>query len=318
MPTSQRGCFRLFRFAGIDVYLHWSWLLVGYFEVKSRAGLFRSPAWNMAEYLALFGIVLLHEFGHALACRQVGGVANRIVLWPLGGIAYVNPPPRPGAWLWSIAAGPLVNVILLPLTLGLYMLCGMAGVALELPDLLHFLWVLVVMNLALLLFNLLPVYPLDGGQILQALLWFIVGRARSLLIVSVLGLLVGLGMIALALSAREFWLGIIAAFIALRSWAGFQQARGLARLARAERHQGFACPSCRAAPLKGAFWWCDQCRQPFDTFDQGAVCPACGKQFAATACLECRNGHPLSDWILKEVPADNVHQDRLTEMGSKG
>src|SRR5216683_8181095 len=191
MSTSQSGSFRLLRFAGIDVYLHWSWLVVGYFEVKSRAGQFRSPAWNLAEYFTLFGIVLLHEFGHALACRQVGGVANRIVLWPLGGIAYVNPPPRPGAFLWSIAAGPLVNVVLVPLTLGLFMLCGIAGVAADLPDLHDFLWAVVVINLGLLLFNLLPIYPLDGGQIVQALLWFIVGRARSLWIVSVLGLLVG-------------------------------------------------------------------------------------------------------------------------------
>lgn len=72
--------------------------------------------WNIAEYLALFGIVLLHEFGHALACRQVGGKAERVVLWPLGGIALVQPPPRPGALLWSIAAGPLVNLVLVPLT----------------------------------------------------------------------------------------------------------------------------------------------------------------------------------------------------------
>src|SRR5579864_5360255 len=58
-------------------------------------------------------VVLLHEYGHALACRQVGGTADRIVLWPLGGVAYVNPPPRAAATLWSIAAGPLVNVALL-------------------------------------------------------------------------------------------------------------------------------------------------------------------------------------------------------------
>jgi Zn-dependent protease len=69
------------------------------------------------EYLALFSIVLMHEFGHALACRQVGGTADQILLWPFGGVAYVNPPQRPGAMLWSIAAGPLVNVALFPLLL---------------------------------------------------------------------------------------------------------------------------------------------------------------------------------------------------------
>ncbi len=79
----------------------------------SRAKSYSSITWNVLEYLALFLIVMLHEFGHALACRQVGGTANQIVLWPLGGVAYVNPPQRPGATLWSIAAGPLVNVAFL-------------------------------------------------------------------------------------------------------------------------------------------------------------------------------------------------------------
>src|SRR6478672_1278221 len=84
---------------------------------SSRNTRYSSIGWNVAEYLALFLIVTLHEFGHAMACRQVGGTANQIVLWPLGGVAYVDPPPRPGATLWSIAAGPLVNVVLMPLLL---------------------------------------------------------------------------------------------------------------------------------------------------------------------------------------------------------
>src|ERR1700758_1152893 len=114
MPTGRDGSIRLFGLAGIDVFLHWSWFLVAVYEIQSRSGRYSSILWNILEYLALFLIVLLHEFGHALACRQVGGNANRIVLWPLGGVAYVDPPPRPGATLWSIAAGPLVNVVMLP------------------------------------------------------------------------------------------------------------------------------------------------------------------------------------------------------------
>ena len=103
------GSVRLFQIAGIRVYVHWSWLLVAGIELRVRQNSYLSPAWNVAEYLTLFLIVLLHEFGHALACRTVGGRADEIVRWPLGGIAYVSPPPRPGAVLWSIAAGPLVN-----------------------------------------------------------------------------------------------------------------------------------------------------------------------------------------------------------------
>src|SRR5712691_9926381 len=111
LPTRQ-GSFRLFRFAGIDVFLHWSWFAVALVELQWRAKMYSSPTWNVLEYLTLFAIVTMHEFGHALACRSVGGMANQIVLWPLGGVAYVAPPQRPGAMLWSIAAGPLVNVVL--------------------------------------------------------------------------------------------------------------------------------------------------------------------------------------------------------------
>src|SRR5712692_222650 len=123
MPSFQNGSVRLFRFAGIDLFLHWSWFLVAAYEINGRTTTYSALTWNVLEYLSLFLIVMLHEFGHALACRQVGGNANRIVLWPLGGVAYVDPPPRPGATLWSIAAGPLVNVALFPILT----LTGMLG-----------------------------------------------------------------------------------------------------------------------------------------------------------------------------------------------
>src|SRR5271169_6140370 len=119
MLSARQGSIHLFRFAGVDVFLHWSWFLVAAYEIQLRKGSYSSVTWNVLEYLALFLIVMLHEFGHALACRQVGGRADRIVLWPLGGVAYVDPPPRPGATLWSIAAGPLVNVALIPILTGL-------------------------------------------------------------------------------------------------------------------------------------------------------------------------------------------------------
>ena len=112
--------------------------------------------------------MLLHEFGHALACRQVGGQADRIMLWPLGGVAFVQPPPRPGAHLWSIAAGPLVNVALVPVTIVAYVLANRAGLRQVNPDFVHFLLSIGFINFGLLVFNMLPVYPLDGRQILQA------------------------------------------------------------------------------------------------------------------------------------------------------
>jgi len=95
MTPTRQGSFHLFRFAGIDIFLHWSWFVVAVIEVQNRSGSYTSITWNVLEYLALFAIVLMHECGHALACRQVGGHADQIVLWPLGGVAYVDPPPGP-------------------------------------------------------------------------------------------------------------------------------------------------------------------------------------------------------------------------------
>ncbi len=189
MNGIRQNAIRLFRFNGIDVSLHWSWFLVAAYEIGDRQTAYSSITWNVAEYLALFLIVMLHEFGHALACRQVGGVANQIVLWPLGGVAYVNPPQRPGAYLWSIAAGPLVNVALLPILKIVGILFRSQGLAQELPNAFLLLQAVAWINLRLLIFNILPIYPLDGGQILRSLLWFVMGRARSLMAATVIGFL---------------------------------------------------------------------------------------------------------------------------------
>src|SRR5271165_4177343 len=207
MPSASQGSIRLFRFSGIDVFLHWSWFLVAAIEIQNRKGAYSSVTWNVLEYLALFLIVTLHEFGHALACRQVGGRADRIVLWPLGGVAYVDPPQRPGATLWSIVAGPLVNLVLLPILTVLGLLSRSAGWAAAMPDAYALLRTIWLINLGLLIFNILPIYPLDGGQILRSLLWFVAGRARSLMVATILGFVGILGFIGLAFWAHDTWLG---------------------------------------------------------------------------------------------------------------
>src|SRR3954464_9597150 len=134
------GTIRLFKFSGIQVYLHFSWFLIAAYQFTRLKGMYASPIWAIAEYLSLFAIVLLHEFGHALACRQTGGQANQIVLWPLGGIAFVNPPRRPGAMLWSIAAGPLVNVLLFPILSAILFFVGVPDGTVPGTDLMRFFW----------------------------------------------------------------------------------------------------------------------------------------------------------------------------------
>jgi Zn-dependent protease len=180
MLSKSKGSIRLFHALGVDVFLHWSWFLVAAYEIQSRSGRYSSVVWNALEYLSLFLIVLLHEFGHAMACRQVGGTANRIILWPMGGVAFVNPPQRAGATLWSIAAGPLVNVALLPALIFATWMSRRLGWMISHHDLYVLLRHILGIDIVLLLFNMLPVFPLDGGQILRSLLWFVMGRGRSL------------------------------------------------------------------------------------------------------------------------------------------
>ena len=296
LPTRQ-GSIQLFRFAGIDIFLHWSWFLVAVYEINNRRTQYTSLVWNTLEYVALFCIILLHELGHALACRQVGGKANQIVLWPLGGVAYVSPPPRPGATLWSIAAGPLVNAILAP-PLTLLVVLGSTGWAQEMPNAYAFVHSVCLINYGLLIFNLLPIYPLDGGQILRALLWFFMGRANSLLVSTVIGFIGVAGLVVLAVVDKSPWLGVVAVFILLNCWRGLLQARVLAKAAKLPRREGFACPSCKEPPFRGALWRCSKCQKPFDTFESMATCPNCGTQFPVTQCFECGSANPIEAWVL--------------------
>jgi Zn-dependent protease len=299
----------LFKLFGIQVYLHWSWLVVAFISIQSRSKLYDSLGWNVAEYLSLFMIVLMHEFGHSLACRSVGGRADRILLWPLGGVAFVDPPQRPGAVLWSIVAGPLVNVILIPVT---YLIAYQYD-ALRLhgtfTDFQRYLQALVIINTGLLVFNMLPIYPLDGGQILRALLWFMVGSAQSLLIATVIGLVgAGLG-VALALFVfRDIWLTIIAGFAALQSWNGFQRAKAMGVIESTPRHVGVRCPKCGNAPPAMPVWTCN-CGNPIDIFASQGRCPNCGAFFHSVPCPFCGKSSSLNEWTSQVSRADVIRQN---------
>jgi Zn-dependent protease len=241
MSKKIHGAVRLFEFHGIDLHLHWTWfLLVGFLVYlnATTSQVFSNPTWHVVLILGLFLIVTLHEFGHALACRSVGGAAENIVLWPLGGIAFVRPPDRPGAVLWSIAAGPLVNVALVPVTFGLALAVGVSGVPASLgdvgTDLQTLLALLAGINVIILAFNMLPIYPLDGGQILQSILWLFLGKSKSLMIVAYIGmagaalLFVGAITIGFLTPQDPVFLMLIALFIGWQAYNGLRMAKALA------------------------------------------------------------------------------------------
>ncbi len=236
----QSGSIRLFKAWGIEVFLHFSWFIIAAYQLTTRRHGYTSPVFAVYEYLALFAIVLMHEFGHALACRQTGGIANRIMLWPLGGIAFVQPPQRAGAQLWAIAAGPLVNVVLLPIFFIAQIVGTQLGLQFRAPDGYRLLHMVALINLSLLVFNLLPIYPLDGGQILRSLLWFPFGPIRSLQVASAIGIVgSALAGVAAVLYFQSIWIGIMAFFLISQAVAGWRHAQAMAA---AEREARMASP----------------------------------------------------------------------------
>lgn len=186
--------------------------------------------------VSLFIVVLLHEFGHCAACRAVDGEADDILMWPLGGLATCRPPRQWKANLVTVMGGPAVNVLIcLLLTPLLIALIGnwhwvifnplKPGAAFALwavggrPDWwLIALWWTNYLSFILLAFNLLPMYPLDGAQIVQSLIWRSAGHCRATEIASLLGYAGAVVLGVVGLATGEIMLLGIALFGAAMSW----------------------------------------------------------------------------------------------------
>jgi hypothetical protein len=151
---------------------------------------------------------------------------------------------------------------------------------------------------------MLPIYPLDGGQILRSLLWFVFGRAKSLLIATVVGFLGVLSLVALAVFLQSYWLGLICVFILLNCWSGLQNALQLLKYERLPRHTELACPTCQESPPAGDIWVCGRCGARFDIFAARSTCPNCAALFQEIRCRNCGRDHTLPQWAALH-PASN-------------
>ena len=176
----MNGNLTLGRLGGVQVRIHWSWLVVFALIVWSLAAtVFPSQnpelsdgvhlAMAVAAALVFFASVLLHELGHAWQARRDGLEIDGITLWLFGGVAqFKGAFPNPGAEFRIAIAGPLVTVVLS----GGFALLALAGLPSAVDGVAAWLGYI---NLTLLAFNLIPALPLDGGRVLRAALW----RARG-------------------------------------------------------------------------------------------------------------------------------------------
>jgi len=234
--------FPLYSAWGIRVRVHLLFVLVVIGElVRSYFGNTSGSlgvAYMAIGLASLFGLVLLHEYGHCIACRRVRGEADQILLWPLGGLASCRPPHDWRSHLTTTIGGPAVNALLFPILGGIVLaltgnwhavLFNPFSPGLAIPDVrlatsqlqpmwLISLWWLYFMNAALLGFNLLPMYPLDGGRIVQEILWSRVGFRSSMVIAAKSGLIgaVVLGVFAVVFG-NTLLMGV-ALFAGLTCW----------------------------------------------------------------------------------------------------
>ncbi len=178
----MRLSWKMGRVAGIDLYLHATFLLVFWFLRNIRGG----PVESILFTCSVFGCVLLHELGHALAARQFGIRTIDITLYPIGGVARLERMPRaPGAELLIALAGPAVNFAIAAAITSVFFL-GAAGFGLT-SSFSSFLGELLLVNLGLGLFNLIPAFPMDGGRVLRAGLSTMLGRAQATHVASIVG-----------------------------------------------------------------------------------------------------------------------------------
>ena len=252
------GAFPIGRLFGITIRVHMLWVLWVAFRLMDGRG---DIGQELFFILLLFGIVLIHEFGHCLGARTVGGDAHNILMWPLGGLALADAPMRPWPQFVTVACGPLVNVVFCLVSgaiLVAYM--GTFKVVWLNPfggiyttgtwSWLEFVFVFYQVNWLLLCFNMLPVFPMDGGQLLRAILWPLLGLQQATLLAAGLGLIGSAGFVVWWLNGGGGpMLVLIAIMGALSSWQHLQAARyGVLR--EDSRYEGYYGPTHDPRP-----WW---------------------------------------------------------------
>jgi Zn-dependent protease/predicted transcriptional regulator len=183
---------KLGKLLGIDVYLHFTFLLLlaflGFTYWRATQNV-AATLQGVAFIVALFGCVLLHELGHALMARRYGIRTRDITLLPIGGIARLERmPEQPMQEFWVAVAGPAVNVVIASmLFVGLAVTGGFTPVE-EISVTSGSFWQrLMMLNVFLVAFNLLPAFPMDGGRVLRALLSTRLGRRRATAIAANVG-----------------------------------------------------------------------------------------------------------------------------------
>ncbi|MEN9934016.1 MAG: hypothetical protein RLZZ387_595 [Chloroflexota bacterium] len=232
--------FPIARVAGIDIKVHVTFFLILVLGAVQGAGAngLMGALFGVLLMLLLFLCVTLHELGHSITAQRLGIPVREIVLLPLGGVALMSRNPTK-AWheLLIAAAGPLVNVVIAAVLLLVAGTAAAAGRidldALQLrpaslePSATSLLLWLIYANVALVLFNMIPAFPLDGGRIFRALMALAIGFPRATRVATAVGQIIAIVLGVYGVTSGNFVLALVAVFIFFG--AGQENAEGQAR-----------------------------------------------------------------------------------------
>ncbi|HET7478577.1 MAG TPA: site-2 protease family protein [Rubrobacteraceae bacterium] len=216
------GSFKIGRVIGIEVKVHWTFfLLLAFFAYLGYqgAGTVLGALETSGIIVALFFCVLLHEFGHSVVAQRLGIEVPDITLLPIGGLARLkNLPEKPWDEVKIAIAGPLVNVVLAPVFFFVAFALGAdlfnpANVLKGTASLGQVFAYLGIVNVALVVFNMIPAFPMDGGRVLRGLLATRLGPVRATDIASTVGQLFAVGFFMVGLFTGGVILMLISVFI---------------------------------------------------------------------------------------------------------
>jgi Zn-dependent protease/predicted transcriptional regulator len=234
MEADMKWTFNLFQVRGIAIKMHGSFVLIlalGGFEWGRTYGL-GGFAFGALLTATLFVCVTLHELGHSIAAQRYGIPVKEIVLLPIGGVALLEEmPKKPRQELVIAAAGPAVNVgiaALIAVLAGPLVSTGMQGLTFGVapePSVATFFTWLLAANIMLIVFNMIPAFPLDGGRMLRAVLAMSLEYTKATEIAARIGQLAAVGLGLFGLLSGNFILTLIAVFIFFGAGAESAQAR---------------------------------------------------------------------------------------------
>ena len=226
----MKWSWRIGRFFGIDVNMHITfWLLIGWVVLSYylQGSSLAATAEGVVFVLALFACVVLHEYGHALTARRYGIKTRDITLLPIGGLARLEKmPDEPSQELRVALAGPAVNVVIAAVLLAVLAITS-SLVPLNSLNLGQgsFVEQLMIVNIGLVLFNMIPAFPMDGGRVVRALLAMRMDYTRATRIAANLGQSIAVIFGIVGLFINPFLL-----FIAFFVWIGAHQEASMTQM----------------------------------------------------------------------------------------